>query len=346
MKKHITLLLIILIMTLGISAQPIYRFTVKIGIDRPTADHLGGREAVVKKTEKMFERINKVFNNEVIGIKGIYNFVVDYDSLYIYEGSGRVEQQKPHPNHDYLVIMDGLRDHTDEGHGGWNGSTIQVIGHDRGHVPGKISDPFDAGATDGIVHEFGHARGIVDIYAEVVDAAKNPINGERFGAVRCIMNGCYGETHWSRYAVNILNLTQDKIIDIDHVIANLFPQKVNINLRDCDNKPIEDATIKLYPVKWYSFAVQDTVYWQGKTSTQGVYTLLGNPYGKAKAYGLRCCNFLVEAEHNGVKTYGWLPLYEVQNAFFDAKPTYELNLIEKRDMNIYTNDLSTRVNKP
>lgn len=29
---------------------------------------------------------------------------------------------------------------------------------------------------------------------------------------------------------------------------------------------------------------------------------------------MRYCNCLVEAEYDGVKAYGWLPLYELQNA--------------------------------
>lgn len=331
-----------------VDAQPVYRFTVKIGIDKETTEHLGGENVVRERVVKMFETINRAFNynSGKLGITGWYDFVPDMDSLYIFDGSSRIEIDKPHPYHDYLVIMDGYRNYPDEGHGGWFGSHHQTIGHDRGHVPGEISDPFDETATDGIIHEFGHARGIIDLYAANVDAKKNPINGQAFNGIDCIMNYCYGVRHWSSYAVNILNLTKDKSVNVDDVIANLFPAKISVSVKDWRDKPVKDARIKAYPVSWYSYAVQEIPAWEGTTTSKGVYTFTGIPYMPQRAYGFKYINFLIEAEHDGIKTYGWMPLYLVQNAFLEGEKTFELELILKKEGHeLFNEDLSTRVKK-
>ena len=46
--------------------------------------------------------------------------------------------------------------------------------------------------------------------------------------------------------------------------------------------------------------------------------------------GVRYCNCLVEAEYDGVKAYGWLPLYELQNARFAGQREHTLRLRLKR----------------
>lgn len=45
---------------------------------------------------------------------------------------------------------------------------------------------------------------------------------------------------------------------------------------------------------------------------------------------MRYCNCLVEAEYDGVKAYGWLPLYELQNARFAGQREHTLRLRLKR----------------
>jgi len=342
--KTVILLIAMLLSACVLYAQPVYRFTVKIGIDKETADSLGSYGEVSKRVVKMFQTINAAFNNEALGITGYYDFVPDMDSLYIYEGSSGVER-KPHPHHDYLVIMDGFRNFPDEGHGGWFGSHHQTIGHDRGHVPGKISDPFDEQATDGIIHEFGHARGLIDLYAAAVDPSRNPINGMRFQPVTCIMNYPYGVRHWSKYAVNILNLTKDKIVNVDEVIANLLPQKINIVVKDWHDKSVSGADVRVYPVVWYSYSVGSEPVWTGKTSDDGIYTFPDIPFIRQRAYGFKYCNLLVEVAYGDRKSYGWMPLYLVQNAFFDGKESFELEIILKEGHTLFEDDLSVRVKK-
>lgn len=77
------------------AAQPVYTFRVKVGIDRESVDSLGGRDRVVQLTEDMFRRVNRAFNYGA-QLRAVYDFVVDWDAFYIYDGVvGRPDPQAP-----------------------------------------------------------------------------------------------------------------------------------------------------------------------------------------------------------------------------------------------------------
>lgn len=313
----------------GSVARPVHSFSVKIGIDRESVDSLGGRERVVGHIAKMFERINRAFNHEE-RFRGIYDFVVDWDAFYIYDGVSADEVMKPHPHHDYLVVMDGYKSDPRETGGGWLGDTIQTIYHARTHDD-RFNSPFEPGAVDGIIHEFGHARGVPDIYAMKVDAEKNPVNGRPFHGVRCIMDYPYGETHWSDYAVHMIDLAGGRNVDIDDLVAEALPRDIRIEVADERGAPVKDAVVRFYPVRWYTSAVAAEPCAVTRTGRRGACTLpVGRIFEPDEEFGVRCCNCLVEVESDSVKSYGWLPLYEIQNARFDGKKYCLLRLTLKR----------------
>ena len=209
-------------------SQPVHTFRVKIGIDRESVDSLGGRERVIRHIEEMFRRVNRAFNYDA-RFRAIYDFVVDWNAFYIYDGVSADEVMKPHPDHDYLVVMDGYKSDLREVGGGWYGDTIQTVYHSRTHND-RFNSPFEPGAVDGIIHEFGHARGIPDIYAMKVDADKNPVNGRAFHAVRCIMDYPYGEVHWSDYAVHMINMAGGRNVNIDDLVAGALPERIRVEV--------------------------------------------------------------------------------------------------------------------
>lgn len=323
--KNIAALLAALAFSGGVAAQPVHTFRVKIGIDRESVDSLGGRERVVELTKDMFRRVNRAFNLDA-RFKSVYDFVVDWDAFYIYDGISTDEVHKPHPDHDYLVVMDGYKSHPREVGGGWYGDKTQTIYHARTHND-RFNSPFERNAIDGIIHEFGHARGMPDIYAMKVDAEKNPINGEAFESVRCIMNYPYGETRWSDYAVNMFDLSADKNVDVDDLVKAVLPQKIRVEVTDQSGKPVRRAVVRFYPVRWYTYSViPDPVAIAG-TGGAGRCTI---PFEKVfrpeKEFGVKYCNCLVEAKYGGMKAYGWLPLYLLQNIRFAGEKTVTLKL--------------------
>lgn len=318
-----------LAMSSMLHAQPIYRFSVKVGIDCQSVDTLGGLDRVKPMVKDMFEKINRAFNHTG-QFEALYDFVVDWDAFYVYDGVSTDEVFKPHPDHDYLVVIDGYKSDPREHGGGWYGADIQTVYHSRIHND-HFNNPFEQGAIDGIIHEFGHSRGMPDIYAMKVDARNNPIAPIGCQTVRCIMDYPYGESHWSRYAVNMINAAADKRIEIDHLVEAMCPENIIISLTDADGSPVKDAAIRLYPVGWYSYSVSPKPIEEVRTDAAGRHVFPGDVYGHTEEFGLGCPNIFVEAVKDGKKAYGWLPLYEVQNATFDGLKAYELKLHFKAD---------------
>lgn len=310
-------------------SQPVHTFRVKIGIDRESVDSSGGRERVIRHIEEMFRRVNRAFNYDA-RFQAIYDFVVDWNAFYIYDGVSAEEVMKPHPDHDYLVVMDGYKSDPREVGGGWYGDTIQTVYHSRTHND-RFNSPFEPGAVDGIIHEFGHARGIPDIYAMKVDADKNPVNGRAFHAVRCIMDYPYGEVHWSDYAVHMINMAGGRNVNIDDLVAGALPEYIRVKVADDRNAPVKDAAVRFYPVRWYTYSVIPEPCVVSETDRKGRCTLpVSQVFQPEQEFGLRYCNCLIEVESEGVKTYGWLPLYELQNTRFDGKKCHILQLTLKR----------------
>ena len=309
----------------SISAQSVHRFSVKVGIDAESVDSLGGEQRVRGLVEDMFRKINRAFNHPR-RFKAVYDFAVDWDAFYIYKGISSEEVHKPHPDHDYLVVIDGYKSDPKETGGGWYGADIQTVYHARTHND-RFNNPFDRGAIDGIIHEFGHARGVPDIYAMGVDAGKNPVAPVGCDKIRCIMDYPYGETWWSDYAVALIDAAGGKRVEIDNLVKAYRPKFIDIRLADREGRPVEGATLSVYPVGWYSSSVTATPVLEGIPCPGGRVRLNGDVYGDSEDYGLKYPNLFVKAVKGEMKAYAWLPLYETEMATFAGKEAYELTMI-------------------
>lgn len=325
MRKHfIYFAAVLLLLCFQAQGQPVYRFSVKVGIDSESVDSLGGLENVKSELTRMFKRVNRAFNYER-QFEAVYNFEIDWDAFYVYSGISTDEVFKPHPDHDYLVVIDGYKSDPKEVGGGWYGSNILTVYHSRTHND-RFNNPFNEQAIDGIIHEFGHGRGVPDIYAMTVDAKNNPVYPIGCEGVRCIMNYPYGETLWSEYAVNMINLAGDKMVNIDYLVAGMCPDRIRIKVIGPNGKAVKKAAISLYPVGWYSYSVSPEAMAVFETDSHGICSFPGDIYGRQESFGLKYPNLFVKAEADGLQAYGWLPLYEVQNAAFEGKKSYDLTL--------------------
>lgn len=330
MKKSLVTAILLAFFSCCVYAQPLYRFTVKVGIDCESVDSLGGEDKVRRQVARMFEKINRAFNH-TRQFDAVYDFVVDWDAFYIYDGISTDEVHKPHPQHDYLVVIDGYKSDPREVGGGWYGANILTVYHARTHND-RFNDPFEPGAIDGIIHEFGHGRGMPDIYAMKVDADKNPIAPIACMGTKCIMDYPYGETFWSEYAVNMINLSADKMVDIDRLVQAMRPDYLSFLVLDPDGKPVRGAEISFYPVGWYSYSVSDKSVYAVKTGIDGQIKIDADKlFPKTKSFGLKYPNMFVKAEYDGMTAYGWLPLYEIENVVFDGNDTYDMFLRLKGD---------------
>ncbi|GAB4020469.1 hypothetical protein GCM10028808_61720 [Spirosoma migulaei] len=294
-------------------AKPTWTFSVVVAVEKRTADlyQLAYSKTITQIVNEQLATINANFNSSP-NFNGIYNFRVD--SVYVFDGAVGDEIARPHPRYMYGIVINGFSDITSGG--GWYGSS-QTIYHNWKWD--YFDGPFAQTATDGLTHEFGHARGAIDIYALQVDAQKNPVNGTSFAAVNSIMNYPYGNVVWDEHTTNLLNATGGDPIVGDTWITDAFPNSIGIKAIDSQGKPLRNVQLDIYTVNWYSNAVTGNAIYTVITNPNGIYSFSRNPYYPLSSgfpWNIEYCNFLVKATYNSVVVYKWMPLYDVQNAYF------------------------------
>ncbi|WP_338870569.1 hypothetical protein WBJ53_23110 [Spirosoma sp. SC4-14] len=296
-------------------AKPIWKFRVVVAVEKQTADFYQSMltKDISQIVRDQMTTVNANFNSSS-NFNGIYNFEVD--SIYVFDGPATTEIFRPHPNYTYAVVIDGFSVNSQGG--GWLGDQ-QVIYHKWQWSTDFASGPFGPGATDGLTHEFGHARGAVDIYGLRVEGSKNPVNNQTFEPVNSIMNYPYGNIVWDEYTTNLLNSTADGPIVGDKWVTEPFPGSITIKTVDAQRKALPGVSVELYPVEWFSYSVTSTPIFHTTTTTGGLYQFASNPFQPTAInypWHIRYGNFLIKATYNSTVAYTWMPLYDVQNTYF------------------------------
>lgn len=289
---------------------PGWKFRVKILGEEQTVEDNGGRIEFMKKVDQLLIDASKRFQEAKFNPKGDNQVHFYMTSMEIFKGSSYAQMYKndglsdeSKASFDLRIIINGHPTENDTS-GGWLGSPYLNLGHDWSGQGGLWS----GWGIDCLVHELGHTRGVPDLYAmEVGDGAKNPINGATFEAITCTMNYHYGGTPWSDYAIAVINASAGERLCIDH--NTLLPSKgYQIKLTDKSGAEIVGATINLYPVYSYSYAVDANALYTGTSDDNGVCCFTENIYRRTSNKDV--VNHLVEIVYNNTKTYAWMPIYE------------------------------------
>lgn len=308
--------------------KPIWKFSVLVAVEKQTADYYekAYSKPIATIVREQLNTINAHFNS-TDKFKGIFDFRAD--SIYIIEGSFQTDLFKPHPGFDYKVVIDGFAVSTTGG--GWFGGTYQLIYHKWNW--NEYGGPFQQTATDGLTHEFAHARGATDIYAMKVDASKNLVDGKAFDAINSIMNYPYGNITWDEYTVNLLNSTAGSMIVGEDYITKAFPKNINVKVKDAWGNQVKSASVNLHPVSWYTYTVPAKPIYNYITNEQGLVHFDINPFNPGflnAPWHIEYPNFLIKTSYGAATTNTWFPIYEVQNQFFkygaDSSFTLNINL--------------------
>lgn len=310
-------------------AKPIWRFSVVARMPQSLVTKYG--LAAYEKVQQQLATISSRFNDPDV-FSGTFSF--DLAGFEISTGSAHQEVKKPHPGYDFAVVYDETVD------GGWYGQ-YQAILHAWQDVPCGAPEVsggvFGALATDGLVHEFGHARGAIDVYEECVDPARNPINGAPFYAPGGIMNFPYNVHLWDQYSAEVINASAATIYREAPIVDAALPPLFTI-AAIAAGAPLAGAHIDLFPVIWRTGAVSQLGVFLGNrldshpvlsgiTTGSGEWTLPHNPFAAAhnKTWNIAHPNFLVRARvATGVHAahpeigYEWLSLSAVGAAAFAA----------------------------
>ena len=323
---------------------------VKIAIDKKGWDSQS--ETFFKgKLKEQWEQINTRFNS--FGQKGNeklarnYIFQPDLEDIIVYEGcsywgnNGADTKVVAAMNKNIFkltVIYDFFYEGAENGeYGGGCGDydgigTILVINASDG-AKDKYNDHFDQYTYRAITHELGHFRGVIDLYAEVINGANNQVNGQSFMPTSCLMNDMTytpdSESKWSDYAVKIIN--KAGVAKVPGMINNYmyedFADELIVEAKSGD-QPV-DAVIKMYPQSGsYGNGILSTpkrefTLSSGSKTLHARSVFFNNPDYKWDRTGI----FLVEATYNGVKKYEWLTDYMLHDSGMNNQKKYTLSIV-------------------
>ena len=323
---------------------------VKIAIDQK-GWNTNTPEFFKEKLKEQWNQINSRFNNsdKKHQLKRKYIFRPDLDNIVVYSGCSywgenganmKVIGQIDKNIFKLVVIYDFFYEGAENGeYGGGCGNddgigTILVINASDG-MKNKYNDHFGVYTYRAITHELGHFRGLIDLYADVVKAENNPINGEAYNPPHCLMNDyCYTpdeESSWSDYAIKIINKTGNikRVNLIDNLMYEDFADKMLIRTTK-NGEPI-DAKVSLYQASYsyttWSNTVSKTPYYvyavkNGSYTVNDLRTLF---YKNIQEKNDRRQVFLVEAtDSEGQKKYAWISDFEMHNSGMDGNKIYEL----------------------
>ena len=298
---------------------PGWKFRCKVMAEAKTIEDYGGRIEFMKKMDKLLADASKFF--QVPGINDAGNNQIHFFMTDMHEFTG---QSKPFmlmdngatdTTCDLRIIVNGNKTEGDMS-GGWMGNPYLNLGHD-------FEGLFLGYAINALVHEFGHVRGVPDLYSAELTGENNPINGEGFEATRCIMNYPYGENVWSDYAKMIINVSADTRLCTMHYTF-LAKNGSQAKVLKANGETALGAYLKFYPVYAYSGKVADQPLYEGEISEENGYVFPQDPFivPNQDNKDNNITNYLVEITYNGKTTYRWMPMYEAQYAAYNGQDPY------------------------
>lgn len=332
----------------GTNVQPLdtVQYRVFVAVDKAGVEYWGGKDVYQEKLNIFFGQMNDFWNKAGDGrFKYYFRYIPDLQ--VIYNCSSRqleniYKKSAGFPNHDVLLIIDSLLDFEDEEKAqGWycgSGAENLTMVVCRSRSKTEHEDLFGIDYfCRGVAHEFGHYRGVTDLYADRIREAKNPVNHLPYEPDSCVMNNHYKTYKWSSYAVNVINYTAKSkrpSQDFPGLFKQMFPENIHVSVK-IKGKNKKGVKLRLYGSRAKHNDLIEKPYRTYETDNKGEYLITDVPnlYDKPAAplhtddlpYN-RWFTFLLEAEYKGEKKYVWLPEYEVQKTFFENKDTYNVSI--------------------
>jgi hypothetical protein len=295
--------------------KPVWHFSVAVGLNEATVAVFGGLvDNALPYIREQFDTINSRFN-----VPDVFAGHIEFSVDTIFDFSGIPPLTVP-ASCDFAVHYFDIWTFSDSLRGSWG----QFKGYQTNIVYLVWSDVDEGGPigdwpTDILLHEMGHTRGAIDQYAMWVPAPSNPINGEEYPMDPTIMGSTELATVWDQHSVNLVNRASDSILsDLSH-LHGYFPPVLAVRVVDLAGRPVPQATVRLFPVPLYQFLVVPTAVYTASCDDSGLCSIPADAYGPiAQTSGnpFEYTNLLAEAEFDGTFGYTWLPLDDVQNAWF------------------------------
>ena len=284
---------------------PGWKFRCKIFGREDIVRRAGGRIPFMKKVDALLKDVSGFYQVPEINPEGGNQVHFFMSEMVMYEGSSTTHMYDNSggldDSYDVRIVM-SLNDPNFD-RDGYLGSPYMSIIHTKDSYDGL----WTGNGRDALVHELGHFRGAVDMYASELPASGNPINGQGYEAITCMMNSPYGIRTWCEYSLLVINASAGNKFAVPN--NDTMPDKAELTILDKDGNPVDGAVVKCYPVYPYSSVVTATPIHEGTTAQGGYFEIATKAFIKPGTTSDHVSNYLVEVEYDGVKYYEWMPLY-------------------------------------
>ncbi len=310
---------------------PGWKFRCKVMAEATTIEDHGGMVLFKQKMDEAMTKASKKF--QVSGLNDEGNNEIHFYATEIIPFTGASSQftTKQWLNDNSLDVMLVVNDNAASGDDswGWRRTPYLTLGHDYDGL-------FGSSAVDALLHEFGHTRGMYDLYLGEVIASRNPISNQAYESNRCIMNYPYGETVWSEFSKIIINASAGE--KVAKFYWNYFPDVFKVNVRRKNNTVATGAQLKFYPVIQTSSGnvvrENDVILYRATIGSSGTYDFnSNNPFAINQVASNNMYNFLVEVIYKinttEYKEYAWMPMNDALIAGSKGLP-YELKITLSR----------------
>ena len=309
---------------------PGWKFRCKVMAESKTIEDHGGMLAFKDKMDEAIAKASKKFQVEGLNDAGdnqIHFYAIE---ILPFEGASTQYTTRQWYNDHSLDVMLVVNDNaaSDDDSWGWRRSPYLTLGHDYAGL-------FGTNAVDALLHEFGHTRGMYDLYLGEVNANRNSISHQAYDAGKCIMNYPYGETEWSEFSRFIINESGPDRIAKPY--WNYFPDEFRVNVTRRDGSAAEGASLRFFPVIQTSSGNRvrenDVVQYRVATNEEGIYSFNPpNPFAIDQVPSRNIYNFLVQItytiEGEEFIEYSWMPMSDALIAGSKSLP-YELRVTLK-----------------
>ena len=295
------------VVDVAFAPRPVWRFSIMGAMLRPAS---GGRSLaeLTQLFRRQVDTLNSRFN-AAGAFDGYFHYVLD--SVYVSDLLREDEINAPHPGTDYKIVYDTAGTIRPGYFKALDGDgPPQVVVQTGG--PDSAFTPFQ---DDGIVHEFGHARGAVDLYFNGIAAERNPVNGLPHLIPSAIMNEATRTRVWDDYSRYIINRNGNGRPATSGYHVWEYPSSFGVRVVDASGQPAAGVTVRMHEL--VSYAVTATPAITGTTDAAGELHLAGNPFAVVRSDGsvlLTHQAYLVVADPAPASAYAWVTFMDAQLA--------------------------------
>lgn len=179
-----------------------------------------------------------------------------------------------------------------------------------------------------IAHEFGHARGAIDLYELVLERKSNavfPGSSYQWPGIATSLMGLSADIHWDPLTIELLRESMgDPRVDSQCApvwLSRWSPSLVGLNVTNESGSPVAGASVDVYRTRLPASLWEGDLWHSGKTDSRGLLTL---PAGITEASGGYSAILLGAVRFEGQSYLNWYTMIDLAIPYRQGLPEYYL----------------------